>query len=147
MAFVKQWCLCVCISLVFAVIFSLFTPRGNMKSFYRILISFFVFISVLYPLKNIDLKAFNFDKNIIAESENNTAPYSDMINKKITETLESKGITGASVSSDVSIDYSTYEISIDSVKVAVSDGYDKNEVKKIIFDSLGINAEVRGIGD
>ncbi len=147
MEFVKEWCLCVCISLIVAVIFSLFTPKGSMNGFYKILISFFVFISFLYPLKNADFGGFDISDTVIAENENNASPYCEMINSEVKSTLKSKGITGISVSSDVSVDYNSSEIDIKKVTVSVSDGYDKNEVKKIIFDSLGITAEVNGIGD
>ena len=118
-----------------------------MKGFYKILISFFVFISFIYPLKNADFSGFDLDKSIISESENNASPYAEMINTEVKNTLKSKGISGVSVSSDVGVDYAAGEIDIKSVTVFVSDGYDKENVKKIIFDSLGINAEVKGIGE
>ncbi len=147
MEFVKEWCTCVCASLIVAVIFSLFTPKGSMKGFYKILISFFVFISFIYPLKNADFSGFDIDKSIISESENNASPYAEMINTEVKNTLKNKGISGVSVSSDVGVDYAAGEVDIKSVTVFVSDGYDKNNVRKIIFDSLGINAEVKGIGE
>ena len=150
MEFLKQWTLCVCISLIIAVIFSLFTPKGRMNGFYRILISFFVFFSFLYPLKN--AKGIDFESLLpefsLSESEAQIEnPYRELVKKQVEDTLKKHGITGASVMPEVKTDLETGEITLESLKIAVPDGYDKNRVRDTVFDSLGIYAEVTGIGD
>lgn len=148
MDFFKQWCFCICVSLIIAVIFSLFTPVGRMKMFYKIMISLFVFVSFLYPFQNVSLSDINFD-NIKAtqESEANSAAYEDMVNKQITEALEKNGVKSTSVSSKISVDYMSGEVIIEKVRVAISDEYDKNRVKEIVFSEIGINAEVASLGE
>ena len=55
MEYFKQWTICVCISLILAVIFSSFEPEGKMKSFCKLLVGLFVFVSFIYPLKDIKI--------------------------------------------------------------------------------------------
>ncbi len=149
MEFLKEWSFCVCLSLICAVILSLFTPEGRMKSFYKMLISVFVFVSFLYPFKDVKSFDFNFDslKDNVSLSENINTSYENMINKKISDVLSENGIKSASVSSDISVNAETSEIEIVRVSIAVSDEYDKEKVKNIVFEKLGIIAEVRGLGE
>ncbi len=143
MDFLKQWTFCVCTALCAAVVFSLFTPKGKMKSFYKLLISLFVFISFLYPFK--DFKGFSFENPFINNSvieEQSESPYEAMLNKQITEALSEKGINGAVVESRVSVDYSTDEITVEEVTVAVNKEYDLTETENIIYNAFGIKARV-----
>ena len=148
MGFFKQWCLCVCTALIAAVILSLFTPGGSMKRFYKTLISLFVFISFLYPLRDFDIKALSLvPYSIQSEASDSTLQYEALLNEKINEELRKNGITGASVMSSVSLDYESGELRVNKVKIAVGSRYSKEEVKKTVFDSLGIDAEVTAIGE
>ena len=148
MSFFKQWFLCVCISLVCAVIMSLFAPRGNMSRFYKTLISFFVFVSFIYPLKGLDISSFSLPEfsSYVSDGESEKA-YEYTVNEQVKSVLKQNGIDGAAVSSDISVNYENGEITVKNVRVCVADEYDKNEVKGIVFDSLGIQAEVFGIGE
>ena len=148
MSFIKQWCLCVCISLVCAVILSLFAPKGNMNRFYKTLISFFVFISFVYPLKGLDLNALRLpeEESFITSAENDKL-YEKTVNEQVKSVLRQNGIDGASVSSDLSVNYETGEITVERVRIAVGDGYDRTAVKNTVFEALGIQAEVYGIGE
>lgn len=149
MEFLKQWSLCVCISLVCAVILSLFAPGGKMNGFYKILISLFVFISFLYPLKDGGLRVTDFDlpTSFITSISDESDGYENMVNKQISDLLKSKKIVGAAVSSEITFDASSGNITVNKVLVSVGDEYDKTEVKRLIYEGLGINAEVKSIGD
>lgn len=146
MEFFKQWTLCVCITLVVSVIFSLFAPRGRMSGFYKIIISLFIFISFLYPLKSFQADAFKAEE-IFSEYDYENAEESAceaMINNEVKALLKDNNIIGASVRSEVRI--KNDEATVNYVQVAVADEYDINEVESIIFDSLGINAKVIYVG-
>ena len=148
MEFLKQWCFCVCISLIIAVIFSVFTPRGRMKSFYKILLSLFVFISFIYPIKDFNINAYEIgDVKLKYEESEEAKVYENAVNKQVKDFLESEGIKGAAVSSEIDVNFENNEAEIKSVRIAIGSVYDKNEVKKKVFEKLGINAEVVGIGE
>lgn len=146
MVLLKDWVICVCITLIVAVLFSMFAPRGRMNSFYKMIISVFIFISFIYPLKsaNFDKVKFenNFDFSIVEDSSSSI--YSNMIENKIIETLKNHDVI-STVSANVYVNNN--EIEVKKVIVQISDDYDKSEVKNIIFDELGINAEVQRLGD
>ncbi len=120
-----------------------------MTGFYKILIAFFVFTSFVYPLKNLNADALSFDiKSINTELEEEyDKPYEDLVNSKVKEALDNVGIYGASVSSKIKVNAENGEIEILSVKIAVPDGCDKEYAAKTVFDTLGIKAEVRYIGE
>lgn len=142
MEFIKQWTVCVCVTLIIAVILTVLSPQGRMKRFYTIIISIFVFVSFLYPFKGFDIDSVYFspDFNYSAEQETVNSGYEQMICNKIKSVLMDENIVGSAVSTKVTV--SDGEISIDDVQVAVSDEYDKEAVKQIIFDRVGINARV-----
>ena len=149
MEFLKEWTFCVCVSLVIAVILSLFTPQGRMKSFYKMLIALFVFVSFLYPFRHFKMQDFpSADKlstSFSVSEEGNS--YELLINRKVTDVLTEKGFVGASVSSRADYDVQRGEITLHSVRVAVPDEYDTAEVQALLLEALGIHAEVIHIGD
>lgn len=144
MNFIKEWTICVCATLILSVIFSLLTPGGKLSGFYKIIISVFIFISIIYPFSNNTMPRFDFeniDELIVDESVNSNENFVNMLVKN---SLEENDIIGASVSSEVSMQDD--EIMIDSIQVAVPDKYDINEVKDLLFDKMSINARVIHIG-
>lgn len=146
MEFLKQWTMCVCITLVISVIFSLFTPKGRMSGFYKIILSLFIFISFLYPLQSFNIIDFKTDEifsDYEYESAEQTA-YEAMINNQIKSVLNENNVIGASVSSEVKIQND--EASVNYVQVAIPDEYDSQEIEDLIFDTIGINAKVIYIG-
>lgn len=146
MDFLKQWTFCVCLTLIISVIFSLLTPKGKMGNFYKIIISLFIFISFLYPMKDFEFKDISysqiFSETDLRESSEKSAQI--MINNQVKKTLQLNGIEGANVKCSVRIDDNI--ITVKSVEVAVADEYDLSFVEEIIFDSLSINARVIHIG-
>lgn len=148
MEFFKQWCFSVCVTLVVAVIFSVFTPKGSMKRFYKILISVFIFVSFLYPFQHFSAREFLPDEAFHFEEQSAyAAPYEAMISHELQQTLREMGVTGAGVSSTVAVDYSSGEITVKSVQVTVPDGCDKEETAQALFDKTGIKARVIYVGE
>jgi len=149
MEFLKEWTFCVCVSLVIAVILSLFAPQGRMKSFYKMLIALFVFVSFLYPFRHFRMPDFPSAEKIspsFSASEEGSS-YELLINRQVTDVLTEKGIVGSSVSSSAHYDAQSGEITLHSVRVAVPDEYDTAEVQALLLEALGIHAEVIHIGD
>ena len=147
MSFVKEWTVCICITLLVSVVFSLLTPKGRMAGFYKMTISVFIFVSFLYPLKNfnIDLSDLKNEFSIQDIETSNEKSVEAMISSQIKSALSSENIENANVSCDVQIRDNLIEV--EDVVVSVSDEYDTENVKSIIFDNLGINAEVHRVGD
>ena len=144
MEFLKQWTFCVCVSLVCASVLSLFAPKGRMNGFYKMLISLFIFISFIYPFK--DFKGVEFSIPEISVQEETANPYKKMAENQIKSALEEAGIIGADVACEVNYDYKSGEIELKSAQISVSDEYDKEEVGRIVFEKLGVNARVIYVG-
>lgn len=146
MEFLKQWTVCVCITLIISTILLVLSPKGSMKRFYRSMISMFIVISFIYPFTTINGRpSFNFDFDEGQIYESNESMYKTMIEEEITQSLEAGGFSGCRVSSGVSI--KNNEITVDDVQISIPDEYDADNVKNYIFDNLGINARVINIGD
>lgn len=144
---INEWSYCVCITLIASVIFSLLLPKGSAGKTGRLVITVFIIISLTLPLKS---GAFDFDfsgSGFYEQSENNLkeASYSDIIAANIKNTLSSNGIDGSGVNVDASV--SGDEITVERVRIFVPDDCDKEKVKELVFDSLGINAEVYFLGE
>lgn len=145
MDFVKEWTICVCVTLVISVIFSILTPSGRLSSFYKIIISVFVFLSFLYPftVSNVSFNKNAFDDFVVEDKTDEISE--NIVNTKINDLLISNDIVGANVSSSVTCD--DEEITINDIQVAIPDEYSIDEVKNMIYDNLSINARVIHIGE
>lgn len=146
MDFLKQWTICICLTLVVAVILSLLSPSSSMGRFYKMLISIFVFLSFIYPFADFDFSSLDFDLSTSeVEYENSLNDSSQiMIKNSILNILKSNNVIGAAVDIDSSL--IDNEIYINQILVTVPDEYDTQIVKNIIFDNLSLNAEVVHIG-
>lgn len=149
MDFLKEWTFCVCVSLMVAVTVSLFTPKGRMQRFYRLLISLFVFVSFLYPFSGLSGERFSLEDWQLETPavEENNAVYETAVNAQIKALLEERGVIGASVQSRLKADYATGEITVEDVQIAVPDEYNKEEIANAVFETLGINARVIYLGE
>ena len=149
MEFIKQWSLCVCTALIISAVFSMFTPQGEMKRLWKIMISFFVFISFIYPLKDFDASAIKLDtlNNSFLIEESADKIYENRISSQIKEFLKSKDIQGANVSSKVKINTENGELEIKEVIIYIPDEYEEEYVSKLVFDGLGINSRVVYLGE
>lgn len=147
MSLLKDWTACICVTLVVAVIFSLLMPKGKMSSFYKMIISLFVFLSFIYPLKNtsFDLKPIQSSFDYQQVESSNEKMLNTMIETQISTLLLDNKIENSSVIANVI--QNENEIEIKSVSIAISENYDIEEVKSIVFENLGINAEVHKLGD
>jgi len=91
----------------------------------------------------VDFSSF-YTADVLRESGKNT--YEELINTQVKAALKEAGVIGADVSSSVFYDASSGEIEVQYVQVAVSDEYDTQSVKEMIFDTLGVKARVIHIG-
>ena len=147
MEFFRQWVLCVCISLICASVFSLLIPSGRLKTFYRVMLSVFVFTSFLYPFKDIKEGKIDFNMSEISVSESAAdKAYEREIEKQICSALEENGITGVNAETDIEVNYETGCAEIKQVRLFVSTDNDCEEVRRLVLEKLGINAEVKTIG-
>ena len=147
MAFFKEWCFCVCITLIISVIFSLFTPNGAMNRFYKVMLSIFIVISFLYPLKDFSVKDIDFTELESSFDEQANTGFENEMSSYIKSYLKSKGISGANADINANYDTNTNQIEIYEASVYIPDEYSKEEVEKLIFDGIGINARVIYIGE
>lgn len=146
MDYIKSWTFCICITLVVSVIFSILKPNGTMGKFYKVIISAFIFISFLYPLTDFDADDFRIDFNFESEYENlieNSAKAE--VESSVGSVLRDNGIYNSSVSAEVR--QNGEEIVINSLKISVTDDYSAEEVKDVLFEKLGVVAEVKQIGE
>ncbi len=148
MGFLRQFTFSVCVSLITASVFSLLSPKGSMNRFFKVLISAFVFISFVIPFQDFRGVDLDFSKigitNELRKSQSEAAE--NLINSEIKNVLNKNGIVGADVSCEVRYLIDTGETEVLDIQVAVSDEYDKDEVSKLLFDSLGVNARVVSVG-
>ncbi len=141
MNFVKQWCVFVCITVLMCVVFSFLTPKGSMGRFYKMTVSLFIFLSFLYPFTQSDIDV-EFPK---FEEINTSSINNGVFETQIKSCLVENNITGSNVNCRSTVN-SENEIEIQSITVSVSDEYDIDEVKNIIYDNLSLNVEVVHIG-
>lgn len=149
MVFLKQWIYCVCVSLVLASVFSVFTPKGRLENFYKLLIAIFIFVSFIVPLKDVklsDVFAFSNDYTISIEEDSADA-YENSVNSIIKNLLVKNGIIGADIKSRVIYSSKENTLSVSRVEIAIPDEYDVKLTKELVFNELGIIAEVRHIGE
>ncbi|MBQ9228649.1 MAG: stage III sporulation protein AF [Eubacterium sp.] len=149
MDFLKEWTFCVCCSLVAAMILSLLAPGGRMKRFYKVLLSLFIFLSFLYPLrdfKGISLNAAHFFSQEEAEASQENS-FQQLADRQIATLLTENGVVGASVTCRAEVDYDTGEVWLQEVQVAVPDGVDTDFVQRLLQEQLGIEARVIHLGE
>lgn len=144
MSFFRQWCFCVCTVLLVAVVLSLFAPKGSMQKTYKMLLSVFILMSFLYPLR--EVKTISFALPQLAEETSAGAPYEALAAQEIKRVLEAHQINGADVSCIAQVDYEDGTICLESVQIFVPDDCDITQVHALIYDTLGINAKVMAIG-
>ena len=149
MDFFKEWCFSVCIALIISVIFSLLTPKGSMSGFYKTMISFFILISFIYPLKDFNISSYELDFESSTFEINNelTSGYENSLNTAVKNTLKISGITGCNVDSSVKLNSHDNEIEIQSVDIFIPNEYSKQAVESLIFEQLGINSRVVYVGE
>ena len=145
MEFIKQWTITVSSTLIIAIIFSILSPKGNMGKFFKIILAMFIFVSFIYPIKNAD---FDFELPSIDEIEivdEQEGIYKEVITNSIINQLNEGGYYSSKV--DMKISYNQNEIEINQLIIYVLDEFNKDEVKKYIFENTGFNAEVYYFGE
>ena len=146
MDYIKNWTFCICITLIVSVIFSILSPKGTMGKFYKVIISVFIFISFLYPLTDFSFDEFKIDFNFNTEYENLVESSAKQeIEYSVGKVLTDNEIYNSSISAEV--EQNGYEVVINRILVSVTDAYDVEEVKALLFENLGVVAEVKRIGE
>lgn len=141
MDFIKSWTVSVCLTLIISAVFSLVSPRGTMGRFYKVIISVFIFVSLLYPFADFDFNELKAEFDFESELEDTGSDLAEMqVENIIKGVLLENGINGAQVSCTV-IQIAD-EISVEDVSVIVPADYSASEVEKIIFDETGVAAQV-----
>ncbi len=145
MDFVKEWTFGICITLIVCVVISLLLPSGVTGKYGRAILSLFIFVSFLIPFTDGDISFAFPDMQISDVEEQQEDTYSSLISAKVKSSLENAGYDGVNV--DCSVTLVDEEITINSLTVSIPDEYSKDEVKSLIYDSLGLAAEVYYIGE
>lgn len=145
MDFIKEWTICVCVTLVISIIFSTISLNGRLSRFYKIIISMFIFVSFLYPFTTSHFRSSNFEFGDFKIEEESSQLSENLVNTKVNEFLIENDIIGASVSS--SVDYNEDVLTINDIQIAVPDEYDTQMVKKLVFENLSLNARVIHSGE
>lgn len=146
MDYIKNWTFCICITLIVSVIFSILSPKGTMGKFYKVIISVFIFISFLYPLTDFSFDEFKIDFNFNTEYENLVESSAKQeIEYSVGKVLTDNEIYNSSISAEV--EQNGDEVVINRILVSVTDAYDVEEVKALLFEILGVVAEVKRIGE
>ncbi len=141
MDFIKSWTVSVCLTLIISAVFSVISPKGTMGRFYKVIISVFVFVSLLYPFADFDFDEFKSDFSLESEFETTQENLAEMqVENIIKNVLTENGIENAEV--ECTAVQSQEEISVESVTVFVPESYSADDVRKIILEQTGVAAEV-----
>lgn len=143
MDFIKQWCFYICITVIICAVFSFMSPKGNMSKLYKCVISLFILASFLYPFtQNID---FHFDTPELYEYsyayDNTNSIANQSLKAAISTFLEENGVFNFVIDCKTSINENN-EITVESVQIAVTNEYDCDNIKKLVFEGLNINVSV-----
>ncbi len=146
MDFIKNWIFSVCVTLILSVIFSAFTPKGNVGKFYKIIISLFIFVSFIYPLTDYEFK------NLSVEFPAASSVYINELNnsnKNNIELLIKTKLQEQNINANVSVECSvnSEETEIEKISIYVPDGSNAEEIKDFVYKELGLVADVKCLGE
>ena len=142
MDFVKSWVIGVCLTLVVCAVFSLVAPHGSMGRFAKVIISVFIFISLIYPFADFDFSQLSAEgMDIEAQFEDTQLELSSsQVENIVGNVLLSHGVSGAEVECRAS--QTAEGISIDSVKVLLTDSTSPDDARRWILGETGVAAQV-----
>lgn len=146
MDFIKEWTFAVCVTLVASVLISLLLPSGTMGKYSKMIVSVFIFVSLLLPLTKGEISFALPDMDIEEYQQEQDSTYSKLIASEAEKLLSDEGYTGITVSCDAEIN-DNEEIEVRKIKAYIPDEYTKEEVKSFLYDNLGMAAEVYYIGE
>ena len=102
-------------------------------------------IFFIFPFADFDIDEFKADFNLEGEYKNTAESTAEFeVEQLVKKELEKNGISNASVLCNATLQ--SNEIYIDYVKIYVSKAYNCDEVKNIIYNTLGIISEVEFSG-
>lgn len=141
MDFIKSWTISVCLTLILSAVFSLISPKGAMGRFYKVIISVFIFVSLLYPFADFDFEEFNSDFDIESEFESTEENLAQMqVENIIKSVLTENQIENAGV--ECTVFQESDEIRVENVTIILPDEYEPERVKQIIMEKTGVAANV-----
>ena len=141
MDFIKSWTISVCLTLILSAVFSLISPKGTMGRFYKVIISVFIFVSLLYPFADFDFEEFNSDFDIESEFESTEENLAQMqVENIIKSVLTENQIENAGV--ECTVFQESDEIRVENVTIILPDEYEPERVKQIIMEETGVAANV-----
>lgn len=147
MEFIKEWTFSLCVTLIASVIITLLIPSGSVGKYGKMIVSLFIFLSLLLPLKGGGDISFDFDgidMEALAEDQNDT--YSSLIAAQTKKLLNENGYSGINIECTSYLNQDN-EIEITDFSVYIPDDYSIDEIKDFIYSNLGIAAEVYYIGE
>ncbi|MGN1420084.1 MAG: hypothetical protein ACI4XC_01040 [Eubacterium sp.] len=148
MDFIKEWTFSVCIALIVSVLISLLLPSGTMGKYSKIVISLFIFLSLLLPVTKSDITFSLPDTDSLEIYEKQEEAYSQLIEAQIKEKLNSAGFSGLIIECETAVKSNDNdEIEIKKLQVYIPDEYSKDEIYNFIYDNLGMISEVYYIGE
>ena len=132
MDFIKSWTISVCLTLILSAVFSLISPKGTMGRFYKVIISVFIFVSLLYPFADFDLESeFESTEENLAQMQ-----VENIIKSVLTENqIENAGV-------ECTVFQESDEIRVENVTIILPDEYEPERVKQIIMEETGVAANI-----
>lgn len=153
MEFFKQWALNVCVCSVVGTIISMLSPKGRMDKIIKLMLSVFIFMSVLTPIFNADKFENDFDisyetvaqDDLIEKSNEMTAKAGQKaIEEKIQSSLEENGFADCDVEAVLKKDNSS--ITVEKVYVYTKDMSKEKAISDFIKTQFDFTAEVKSVG-
>ena len=106
----------------------------------------FIFLSFLYPLSDFNIADFKLDFDFVSEYTDVVESTAEtQIEATVGAVLDDNGIADSVITAEV--EHKGGELIIKRVLISVTDNYSAEEVKNIVFENLGIVAEVKRIGE
>lgn len=142
---IKSWVHIVCVILVLSSAMKIILPSSK-NALFKAVLSLFLIVSVIIPFTNGNMKftlpKMNFEEYSIEEKNN---VIENSIINQISNILVKNNYNSCVINCDVSIDKNN-DITVNSIDIYIPDEYKADEVKNLIFDSLGYVARVEKIG-
>lgn len=153
MEFFKQWALNVCLCAIVGTIISMLSPKGRMDKIIKLMLSVFIFLSILSPFLKGDVNEFDFDFPIQSTSQDELIEKSNQltlqtgkkaIEQKISDTLKENGFSDFTV--EAVLKEKNGEIDVEKILITLSDNANKNQASDLIKSQFGFDTEVKTHG-
>lgn len=160
MEFFKQWAISVCASGIIATVFSMIAPKGSMDKILKLMISVFIFTSLLTPFLTGEKPDLSFLADITAQdgtSEDSLRSMSDeltmrtakgSVEETITAFLQQHGCSDCRVQAELQVDENHYvQIVLIRLYLSEADLSRGDELKRMTETEYQIKTEVFSLGE